>query len=37
MFWLPWITSNQLCGINGLEEYDPVLFKKLSAGPADKE
>ena len=36
-FWLPWITSNHLYGINGLEEYDPVLFKKLSARPADKK
>jgi hypothetical protein len=34
-FWLPWITSNHLYGINGLEEYDPVLFKKLSAKPSD--
>lgn len=34
-FWLPWITSNHLYGINGLEEYDPVLFKKLSAKPTD--
>ncbi|HKV77614.1 MAG TPA: hypothetical protein VJP02_05725 [Candidatus Sulfotelmatobacter sp.] len=36
-FWLPWITSNHLYGINALEEYDPVLFKKLSARPADKK
>lgn len=36
-FWLPWITSNHLYGINGLEEYDPALFKKLSARPADKK
>lgn len=34
-FWLPRITSNHLCGINGLEEYDGALFKKLSAKPAD--
>jgi hypothetical protein len=33
-FWLPWISSNHLHGINGLEEYDPVLFKKLSTKPA---
>ncbi len=36
-FWLPWITSNHLYGINGLEEYDPVLFKKLAARPAHAE
>jgi hypothetical protein len=34
-FWLPWITSNHLYGINGLEEYDPALFKRLSAKPAN--
>jgi hypothetical protein len=33
-FWLPWISSNHLYGINGLEEYDPALFKKLSNKPA---
>jgi len=33
-FWLPWISSNHLYGINGLEEYDPALFKKLSTKPA---
>lgn len=33
-FWLPWITSNHLYGINGLEEYDAALFKRLSAKPA---
>jgi hypothetical protein len=32
-FWLPWISSNHLYGINGLEEYDPALFKKLSTSP----
>jgi hypothetical protein len=32
-FWLPWISSNHLYGITGLEEYDPALFKKLSAKP----
>jgi hypothetical protein len=30
-FWLPWISANHLYGITGLEEYDPALFKKLSA------
>lgn len=33
-FWLPWISSNHLYGINGLEEYDPAVFKKLSTKPA---
>jgi hypothetical protein len=33
-FWLPWISANHLYGITGLEEYDPVLFKTLSAKPA---
>ena len=32
-FWLPWISANHLNGIMGLEEYDPALFKKLSAKP----
>jgi len=30
-FWLPWISANHLYGITGLEEYDPELFKMLSA------
>jgi hypothetical protein len=33
-FWLPWISANHLNGIMGLEEYDPALFKMLSAKPA---
>ena len=33
-FWLPWITANHLYSITGLEEYDPSLFKLLSAKPA---
>ncbi|HUZ08286.1 MAG TPA: hypothetical protein VMV89_12470, partial [Candidatus Paceibacterota bacterium] len=32
-FWLPWISANHLHGITGLEEYDPALFKQLSAKP----
>ncbi len=36
-FWLPWITSNHLYGITGLEEYDPALFKRLCAKPQDTE
>ncbi|MEO6005043.1 MAG: hypothetical protein ABIZ04_07875 [Opitutus sp.] len=30
-FWLPWISANHLYSITGLEEYDPALFRKLSA------
>ena len=33
-FWLPWVSANHLYGITGLEEYDPALFKLLSAKPA---
>jgi hypothetical protein len=33
-FWLPWVSANHLYGITGLEEYDPALFKALSAKPA---
>jgi hypothetical protein len=33
-FWLPWVSANHLYGITGLEEYDPALFKALSARPA---
>ncbi len=28
-FWLPWITANHLYSITGLEEFDPVLYKKI--------
>ena len=28
-FWLPWISANHLSGITGLEEFDPVLYKKM--------
>jgi hypothetical protein len=31
-FWLPWITSNHLRGITGLEEFDKDLFARLSKG-----
>lgn len=30
-FWLPWVTTNHLHGITGLEELDPVLFRELSS------
>ena len=29
-FWLPWISSNHLYSINGLEELDAQLFEQLS-------
>ncbi len=32
-FWLPWISANHLYGITGLEEYDPMLFRRLSGRP----
>jgi hypothetical protein len=31
-FWLPWISSNHLYSINGLEEFDPVLYQQLIKG-----
>lgn len=30
-FWLPWVTTNHLHGITGLEELDPVLFRELTS------
>ena len=30
-FWLPWISANHLYGITRLDEYDPALYKMLSA------
>jgi hypothetical protein len=35
-FWLPWVSANHLYGITGLEEFDPALFKTLSAEPAPR-
>ena len=32
-FWLPWVSTNHLYGITGLEEYDPALFEELCASP----
>jgi uncharacterized protein YyaL (SSP411 family) len=29
-FWLPWVSSNHLYGITGLEELDPALFRQLT-------
>jgi hypothetical protein len=31
--WMPWVTTNHLYGIYGMEEFDPVLFGKLSIKP----
>ena len=31
-FWLPWISANHLYSINGLEEFDPTLYKRLAKG-----
>jgi len=28
-FWLPWVSTNHLYGITGLEEFDPVLYQQL--------
>ncbi|MBN1397251.1 MAG: AGE family epimerase/isomerase [Bacteroidetes bacterium] len=28
-FWLPWISANHLYSITGLEELDPVLYKRI--------
>jgi hypothetical protein len=30
-FWLPWVTTNHLHGITGLQEFDAELYEKLSA------
>jgi hypothetical protein len=31
--WMPWVTTNHLYSIYGLEAYDPALFKQLAAKP----
>jgi hypothetical protein len=36
-FWLPWISANHLYGMTGLEEYDPALFKQLTAKPSGEK
>jgi len=28
--WLPWVSTNHLWSITGLEEFDPALFKQLA-------
>lgn len=34
--WLPWISTNHLHGIMGLEQLDPDLYKQLSKGNRSK-
>jgi len=34
--WLPWVSANHLHGIVGLDDYDPALYKQLSANPPTK-
>ncbi|MCB0747106.1 MAG: hypothetical protein KDC90_06520, partial [Ignavibacteriae bacterium] len=29
-FWLPWISANHLYSITGLEEFDPIIFRRLT-------
>jgi hypothetical protein len=36
-FWLPWISAYHLYGMTGLEEYDPALFKQLTAKPSGEK
>jgi hypothetical protein len=31
--WMPWVTTNHLYSITGLEQFDPALFEELSARP----
>jgi hypothetical protein len=30
--WLPWISVNHLHGITGMEEFDFVLYQRLTKG-----
>ena len=32
--WLPWVSANHLHGIVGLDDYDPALYRQLSASTA---
>lgn len=32
--WLPWVSTNHLFSIVGLEQFDPVLFQQLSRNPS---
>ena len=34
--WLPWVSANHLHGIVGLDDYDPALYKQLSANSTAK-
>ena len=31
--WMPWVTTNHLYSITGLEQFDPALLAELSARP----
>jgi hypothetical protein len=31
--WMPWVTTNHLYGIYGMEDLDPVLFRELCTKP----
>jgi len=31
--WLPWVSANHLHGISALDEFDPALYKQMSAKP----
>ena len=33
--WMPWVTTNHLYGITGLEQFDKALLAQLSARPRD--
>ena len=32
--WMPWVSTNHLYSITGLEAFDPSLFRDLCAKPA---
>ena len=34
--WMPWVSTNHLYGITGLEAFDPELYKQLCARPAPR-
>jgi len=34
--WMPWVSTNHLYGITGLEAFDPELYKQLCAKPAPR-
>jgi hypothetical protein len=34
--WMPWVSTNHLWSITGLEEFDADLFRQLSLKPATR-